>query len=274
MINFLHTFEPNPVLISFGSLNIHWYGLCIVMGILLAIFVGLNLVKYYGISKDKAIDFAFWITIAGIIGARLYHVFLEFDYYWENPINIFKIWNGGVTIHGGIAAGLIVAFIFSRVEKIKFWRLSACSVTGLALGQAIGRCGNYFNQELFGLPTSLPWGIPINIMNRPLEFISSEYFHPTFIYESIGTFLIFLTLISAQIYLIKNNKANNKNAFYITITYLIMYSLLRFFLEFIRIDRTPEVLGLRFPQINAIILIIFSIGLLVLPKIKKGVKIY
>ncbi len=273
MINFLHTFHPESILISIGFLKIHWYGLFIVGGILAGIAVGLRFASYYSIKKEKAIDLAFWVAIFGIIGARIYHVFLELPYYIEHPLNIFKIWNGGVSVMGGIIAGLLTIYIFSKKNKINFWRLTAIAIIGMPLGQAIGRFGNYFNQELFGLPTDLPWGIPINIMNRPIQYISSEYFHPTFIYESIGSLFIFIILLSLQIYFIKKNKVNNRTAQIMTASYLILYSLLRFSLEFIRIDRTPDVLGLRSPQFTSILIILFCIIFLILPKIKKDVSI-
>lgn len=273
MINFLHTFHPESILFASGFLKIHWYGVFIVTGILIGIGVGLFFAKYYQISRDKAFDLAFWVALFGILGARIYHVFLELPYYIDHPLNIFKIWNGGVSVMGGISFGLLTVYIFSKKEKINFWRLTAIATVGMPLGQAIGRWGNYFNQELFGLPTNLPWGIPIDFMNRPLAYISSEYFHPTFLYESIGSLFIFIVLLSFQTYLIKKNKISNKTAQISTLFYLILYSLLRFSLEFIRIDRTPEILGLRSPQVASLIIIAISIFLLVLPKIKKDARI-
>lgn len=259
MINFLHTFEPEPILITIGPINIYWYGLFIVLGIIAAILTIFKLASYYKVSKDIIIDTAFWIIINGIIGARIYHVLLEFSYYLDNPLNIFKLWQGGLAIHGSLIAGGITAWILTKKNKLNFWQLAAISAPGLALAQAIGRWGNYFNQELFGKPTNLPWGIPIEAGNRISGFFSYKYFHPTFLYESIGNFIIFIILIHAHWFIIKKQKSEEKYYILISFGYLVLYSILRFGLEFIRIDKTPEFHGLRFPQIISLAVIALSI---------------
>jgi phosphatidylglycerol---prolipoprotein diacylglyceryl transferase len=256
MINFFHTNQPEALLLKFGPIEIYWYGLFIVIGILTAISLTLKLAQYYKIQRSEIIDLSFYLIIFGIIGARLYHVFLEFSYYLNNPLNILKVWEGGMAIHGALIAGIITLFLFTKKHKLNIFKLIAIITPGIALGQAIGRWGNYFNQELFGLPTDAPWGIPIELNNRILEYISFEYFHPTFLYESIGNFFIFIILIALHIYMIKKDKI--KNFFFVLITslYLILYSILRFSLEFIRIDTTPVLFGLRFPQIVSVLIIL------------------
>jgi len=252
MINFLHTFEPTSIIFQLGFVTIHWYGLFIVLGILSAYFLTSQLAKKHNISSDAIADLAFWLIIWGIIGARLYHVLLEFSYYLSHPLNIFKIWNGGIAIHGAVIAGLIYLYYFCKKNKQDIFLLTALIAPGLALAQSIGRWGNYFNQELFGIPTDKAWGIPINFFNRPDVFAKAEYFHPTFLYESFGNFLIFLILI----FLYSFVKKQQKNNWYIVPTvYLLLYSILRFSLEFIRIDKTPEFLGLRWPQIASIFIV-------------------
>ena len=195
MFNFLHTFTPNPILLSFGNFRIYWYGLFIVLGILTALTISLKLAQKFNLSQNKIFDLGFWIIVFGIIGARIYHIFLEFEYYLAKPLDIFKIWQGGIAIHGALIAGILVIYFFSKKEKLNFWLLTAVIVPGLAFAQAIGRWGNYFNQELFGTPTNLPWGIPISLLNRPNQFISNKFFHPTFIYESLGNLAIFGILL-------------------------------------------------------------------------------
>ncbi len=270
MFNFLHTFQPQSVLISFGPITIYWYGFFIVLGILAAVLVAYKLAKYYQIKRDLIFDLSFWLVIGGLIGARIYDVFLFLPYYLKNPIDALKIWQGGLAIHGGIIAGVIIIWFFARKKKINFWKLTALIIPGLALAQTIGRWGNYFNQELFGLPTSLSWGIPINIINRPLEYISTEFFHPTFLYESLGNLLIFLILIIINIYFIKKKRLTNHFFVWITALYMILYSILRFSLEFIRLDETPYFLFLRWPQIISLILITIAILLLIFnPHAKK-----
>lgn len=260
MINFLHAFNPNPILIEIGPLKIHWYGLFIVSGILISVFLGLKLAEQYKIKKDDIIDLVFWTVLFGIIGARLYAVFLEYEYYFNHPADIIKIWQGGLAIHGGIIAGLIVAWIFSKKRKINYWLLLSIMAPGAALAQAIGRWGNYFNQELFGLPTDLPWGIPIEPLYRIPEYYYSTYYHPAFLYESIGNFIIFLILFFIHKKIRNANKEKNSDTVFQTITvlYLLLYSALRFGMEFIRIDSTIVFLGVRWPQIISLAIMILG----------------
>lgn len=268
MFNFLHTYNPEPILISLGPVNIYWYGLFIVTGILAGIMVVLKVAEKYDLPKNKIIDTIFWLVISGVIGARLYHVLLEFPFYLEHPLSIFAVWQGGLAIHGGLFAGGVVSIILAKRYKINYWLLLAIYTPGVALAQAIGRWGNYFNQELFGKPTDLPWGIPIEVIHRVGEYLNSEFFHPTFLYESIGNFLIFAGLLACHAWLIKN-----KNNFFqlCVIAYLMLYSLLRFSLEFIRVDITPEFFGLRWPQIVSLWVIAFNLLYLVIkwPKLKQ-----
>jgi len=274
MFNFLHTFRPEPILISIGPVDIHWYGLFVLLGALAAVFVAVKLAPYYNVDKDTVFDLAFWLVIGGIVGARIYDVFLEFPYYLNNPSDVFKIWQGGLAIHGGIIAGTIIIWIFAKKRaraklgsaRENFWLLAALLAPGLALAQAIGRWGNYFNQELFGLPTNLPWGIPIDIINRPAEYVNSAFFHPTFLYESLGNLIIFIILTFIHIWIIKQTRITNyelriTNFTLIVICYLMLYSALRFSLEFVRIDTTPELFGLRFPQIVSLLIVFAALAL-------------
>ena len=267
MLNFLHTFEPSPILFSWKFITIYWYGFFIALAIILGLYLIIFLGKKHGVNKDDLINLSFYLIVFGILGARIYDVLLEWDYYIYNPLGIFKIWEGGLAIHGGIIAGIIVLFFFLKKRKIKglednnlwnnFINLSFILTPALALGQAIGRWGNYFNQELFGLPSNLIWSIPISIQNRPIEYINKEYFHPTFLYESLGLFLIFALLMIMHYYYIKSR--NSIIRIIAPISYFILYSLLRFFLEFIRIDFAPIFLGLRFPQVMSLIIFMLSI---------------
>jgi prolipoprotein diacylglyceryl transferase len=269
MFNFLHNFSPTPVLLSFGPLHIYWYGLFIVLGVLAGLTVSLKIAKKFGLSPNKIFDLAFWLIIFGIIGARIYHVFLEWGYYSQNYWNILKVWQGGLAIHGAIIAGLLVLFYFCWKEKVNFWLVAAVFAPGIALGQAIGRWGNYFNQELFGTPTNLPWGIPINLMNRPDQYISADFFHPTFLYESLGDICIFIILILIIRKFLQKKWQNYK---IILLVYLILYSALRFSMEFLRTDTTAYFLGIRWPQIMSSLIIIVCVVLLFFPKKKKEEK--
>ncbi len=277
MFNFLHTFHPSPILVSLGPIHVYWYGFFIVLGVLAALTVAIYLAKFYQIKTDTMIDLALWLVIGGILGARLYDIFLEWPYFSSHPLDILKIWQGGLAIHGGIIGGAISLWLFTLLNPTKsapsdltgftkkdnhnFWRLATIAVTALPLAQAFGRWGNYFNQELFGRPTSLPWGIPIDQIHRPWQYLNYDYFHPAFLYESMGNLLIFIILISLQVWFIKKQKLLDSN-FLILTSYFLLYSLLRFSTEFLRIDATPTVLGWRWPQLVSLFIIISCLAYL------------
>jgi len=254
---------------SFGVLRIYWYGFFIVLGVFLALLMVVFLAKKYKINKDDILDLSFYLFIFGIIGARIYDIFLEWRYYLQHPIDTFKIWEGGLAIHGGILAGILVIYFFIKYKKIKnlgeqnllekFFLLSSLVVVGVSLGQAIGRWGNYFNQELFGRPTNNFLKMYIDPNNRPLEYLSESWFHPTFLYESIGCLIIFFILVGCHWYFLKKKKNGFKSTVLIVSLYLVLYSVLRFSLEFVRIDFAPTFIGLRWPQVMSLILILITI---------------
>lgn len=225
------------------------------LGIISAILITFKIATLYGILKDTIIDSTFYMIITGIIGARIYHIFLELPYYIANPLNTFKIWNGGLAIHGAFITGILTLLYLTKKQKIDFWLFTSLYAPGLALAQAIGRWGNYFNQELYGKPTNLPWGIPIEPANRIHEYYNFEYFHPTFIYESFGNLVISAILAFLHFKYVKNKKIA---PYAVVLLYISLYSILRFSLEFIRIDSTPALFYLRWPQIISILLIIGS----------------
>lgn len=288
MISFLHNYHPDPIIFQFGPIALRWYGLFVVLGISAAIMVSLRLAKKYQLAFEAVFDLAFYLIIGGLIGARIYDVLLQLPYYLDHPWHILQIWRGGLAIHGAIIAGLLIIYFFGRSKKINFFKLTALVVPGLALGQSIGRWGNYFNQELFGLPTHLPWGIPISPVYRPLEHISAQYFHPTFLYESLACLILFFLLLYLNSIWLKEKKVSHQEIVtesikkeikliarrankespsvytWLTAVYVISYSLIRFFLEFIRLDATPLFLGWRWPQIFSLILIIITVFLLII----------
>jgi len=234
-------------------------------------FVMLRLAKKQNISEETILDLLFWLVIGGLIGARLYDVILELPYYLKQPLAILKVWQGGLAVHGAIIGCAAALFIFAKKRRLDLWLLTALVATAAPLAQAIGRWGNYFNQELIGRPTDLPWGIPIDLAHRPLEYLNFSYFHPTFLYESIGNIIIFFILITLQIKIISHFDSISKlpitNYKLQIFVYLILYSILRFLLEFIKIDRTPELFGLRWPQIASLGLMLISIvGLFIIYK--------
>lgn len=258
MISFLHTFIPNSVLLDLGIVKIYYYGLIMALAMIASFFIAIKLGKLLKIKSDDIFDLSFLLIIGGLVGARIYDVFLFLPYYIDNPLASLKIWEGGLAIHGAIISGFIITIIFAKLKNISFWKISAVITPALALGQAIGRFGNYFNQELFGKPSDLFFSIPIEITNRPLGYEAFTHFHPTFIYESFGSLIIFAILV---IYLIRNVKLKKdfENDIFPLSFYVLSYSLLRFSLEFIKIDDTPYLIGLRFPQIISLIMIILTL---------------
>lgn len=261
MFNFLHSITPSVIAFTIGPLSVRWYGIIIALALVAAMYVTLYNSKFFTITKDQILDIVSWLIIGGIAGARLYEVFIiNFSYYKFHLTEIFAIWNGGLAIHGALIGGFITLYIYTRRKKLQLIPLLALFLPSVALGQAIGRWGNWFNQELFGRPTSSAWGIPIESLYRPLEFSKFLYFHPTFLYESLGCVLIFLCLR----YLLHRHIAH-----YVIIgAYCVLYGLLRFSLEYIKIDPTPEFMGLRWPQVMSLILVLGGIYLFFLARKK------
>ncbi len=178
---------PSP---SFKSLHIgpvqfRVYGLMIALGVVAAVWLAERRWLERGGKPDEIQSLAAWAVPAGLVGARIYHVITSFDGYREQPWRVFKIWEGGLGIPGGIAAGVVAGLVFARRRDLPIAPLLDAIAPALPLAQAIGRWGNWFNQELFGRPTSLPWGLRIDVANRPVEFAASTTFQPTFLYESL-----------------------------------------------------------------------------------------
>lgn len=274
MFQFLRNFDPSPVLVAFGTVRIYWYGFFIVLGLIAGMVVFIKLSERLKIGKESAFDLVFLLIIGGLAGARLYHCLVQWSYYSARPLELIKIWHGGLAIHGAIFSGAAIIYFWARKNRLNFWKITAAILPALALGQTIGRWGNYFNQELFGRPTDLPWGIYIEPMSRPARYFFSEYFHPIFLYESLGSLIIFSLLLFLFIRATGKNKAefNGQNFKIIVLIYVFFYSLLRFAMEFLRTDPTMEFFGLRFPQIVSLILIAAAIWLFLPELLKKRKK--
>ncbi|MHB9128398.1 MAG: prolipoprotein diacylglyceryl transferase [Candidatus Humimicrobiaceae bacterium] len=227
--------DINPVAFNlFGKIEIRWYGILIAIGMVLAIVLAYYIAKYRNLKADEIINFAPFAIIGGIIGARLLHVLVNISYYAKHPSYIFAYRQGGLAIQGAAIGGVIALIIFAKVRKVSFWAFSDAIVPGLAIAQAIGRWGNYFNKEAFGRPTSSRIGIFIAPQNRPVDYMNAEYFHPTFLYESIANMLLFIILIFMH-YWFKKKPDKYPNGLIFNV-YLIIYSLYRIFIESYRID--------------------------------------
>lgn len=258
---FLHTFRPSSVLIDFGLLQIHWYGFLIASSVLIGFFIAVKLFKRYGLKSDELYNLGFYLIIFSILGARLWHVLSELDYYSSAPLDIFKIWQGGLAIHGAILAGALTIYIYGKIKKMDFWLLLDIFAPLVALGQGIGRWGNYFNQELHGRPLEAAWSIPIDLVHRLPGYESFQFFHPIFLYESLWMLLVFILLIILHRLRLNHDAAKSPCALFngtIFLSYLCLYSLGRFLVGFLRIDPQLIWLNLRLDQWVSLIFIIFT----------------
>lgn len=236
---------PSPAIssIDLGPVRIHFYALFILAGMALAIWIADRRLQARGAKSGLALDIALWTIPFGIIGARIFHVLTHpDDYFFEGAdlTDVFKIWEGGLAIYGGLLAGAIGAFLGARQSGIKFWSFADAVAPGLLLAQAIGRWGNYFNEELFGTPTTLPWGLEISPMNPafPDGLPADVLFHPTFLYESIWS------LVGVGILLALDRRFELRWGKLFGV-YLIYYSVGRILVENLRIDPSEIFFGLR-----------------------------
>ena len=236
---------PSPAISSFelGPFRIHFYALFIVVGIAAAIWIADTRLKKRGAAGGLALDISLWTVPIAIVGARIFHVLTHSaDYFYPGAdlTSVFRIWEGGIAIYGGLIGGAIGAWIGSKQSGIKFWSFADAVAPGILLAQAIGRWGNYFNQELFGQPTTLPWGLEIDSYNLayPDGLPDGVLFHPTFIYESLWS------LVGVAILLLLDRKFELRWGKMFA-AYLIYYSIGRIWTENLRIDPSEILFGLR-----------------------------
>ncbi len=226
--------SPGPELIKIGPIIFRWYGFLIAIAVLIGLNLSNYLAKLRGIKNNLISDLLPILVISSIIGARLYYVLFQWNNYENDLISIFSIWRGGIAIHGALIGGVISLIYFCRWNKQAFWNLLDILLPSVALGQAIGRWGNFFNNEAFGVPTNLPWKLFIPISYRPQEFMNFNFFHPTFLYESIWDFGVFLVLITLLYIQSERPKALRYGA--CSCFYMIFYSLGRVWIEGLRTD--------------------------------------
>ncbi|HKZ26672.1 MAG TPA: prolipoprotein diacylglyceryl transferase [Rubrobacteraceae bacterium] len=226
---------PSPVIFEVGPFALRYYGLCIAIGVAVATWLTVRELARKGYDGALALDALFFVVPLGLIGARIYHVITDYDLYDGNPHSffpgVFEIWNGGLGIYGAVIGGFLGLLLFARIRGINPLVFADAAAPGLILAQAIGRWGNYFNQELFGRPSSLPWAIEIAPENRPPGFTNEATFHPTFLYESIWNVLVFLVLL-----FVARRFANSLKNGDIALLYVCLYSVGRFFVETLRVD--------------------------------------
>ena len=254
--------SPDVSYIELGPLRIHFYALFILTGIILALLLTESRLKARGVEAGVALDVSFWAIPFGILGGRFFHVITHpNDYFYQGAdlLAPFRIWEGGLAIYGALLFGALGAYIGSRKSGIKFTSYLDAVAPGILLAQAVGRWGNYFNNELFGLPTDLPWGLEISSSNPayPAGLPEGVLFHPTFLYESIWS------LFGVALLLAADKKFNLRWGRMIGL-YFIYYSVGRVWVEAIRIDPSEIVLGLRINIWSAIIGIIVGLAVMII----------
>lgn len=218
----------NPIAFSIFNIPIRWYGIFIALGMVIGITITNYTCKLKRISYDKFIDMIIIVLPMAIIGARLYYVLFEFDYYRNNLLEIINIREGGLAIHGGVIFGIITAAIYIKNKRLDFFKYADAAAPGLIIAQAIGRWGNFLNQEAHGGQVSREFISHFPEFIQRGMLIGGNYYHPTFLYESIWDVLVFLLLIL----IVKKSKKNGLAAF----SYLGLYSIGRFFIEGLRTD--------------------------------------
>ena len=253
---------------NIGPLTIRFYAIIIIAGAILGSWLAGRLAKRAGRDPEIILDILPWLLIGGIVGARLWHVFtpsasnqamgITTENYLRNPIEILKVWKGGLGIPGGVIGGALTLIIYCKARKLNFLEWADYIAPGLLIGQAIGRWGNFVNQEVYGGPSNLPWAITIDPPYRMSGFEQVAKYHPLFLYESLLNFL------AAGLLLLINRKWRKKlftgDLFLI---YLVLYPTIRFLLEFLRLDPSP-VAGININQTSMLVVLIIAALLLVL----------
>ncbi|PWG59408.1 prolipoprotein diacylglyceryl transferase [Bifidobacterium catulorum] len=263
---------PSPTFSEFhiGPVTIHMYAICILIGVCFAVWILSVRWKKSGGFFDQVLDTTLVAVPSGLVGARLYHCITTPAAYFPptgNPLNIVKVWEGGMAIFGGIGAGALAAFLWCRHKGYPFALLGDALAPGLMVAQAIGRLGNWFNQELYGKPTTLPWGLALNdadAMGKTQVCYNGQpcpvgtLFHPTFLYEMIWN------LVGAALIVIVGNRLSHMlKGGQIFSMYLIWYGAGRTWIEMLRINYSTEILGLRVNVWTAIIVFLLGVVLFV-----------
>ncbi|NKO07278.1 prolipoprotein diacylglyceryl transferase [Staphylococcus aureus] len=257
----------DPVAFNLGPLSVRWYGIIIAVGILLGYFVAQRALVKAGLHKDTLVDIIFYSALFGFIVARIYFVIFQWPYYAENPGEIIKIWHGGIAIHGGLIGGFIAGVIVCKVKNLNPFQIGDIVAPSIILAQGIGRWGNFMNHEAHGGPVSRAFLEQLHLPNFIIEnmYINGQYYHPTFLYESIWDVAGFIILVNIR----KHLKLGE--TFFL---YLTWYSIGRFFIEGLRTDSLMLTSNIRVAQLVSILLILISISLIVYRRIKYNPPLY
>lgn len=257
-----------PEFLGIGPISVRWYGIIIAVAIIIALILATRQAEKFKIREEDLLDMFLIALPVSVVFSRLFYVVFKFDDFKNDLIRILYIWEGGVAIYGAVIGAVLSVFIFSRVRKINMWTLCDFACVYLTLAQAIGRWGNFFNQELYGTVTDLPWGMTGSIIRA--EMGSDQLVHPTFLYESLWNLLAFFILLSIR----KRNRVPGR----VFASYLLLYSFARFMLEFLRVDDFQSANDVRYNQVVAAVLfigaLIFLIVSVIVEKTGKKTPVY
>ncbi|MCM3763040.1 prolipoprotein diacylglyceryl transferase [Alkalihalobacillus oceani] len=255
--------EPlNRIAFEVGPFTVYWYGMIIMMGILLGIWLANREASRHGLPKGFFSDMLLYALPIAIISARFYYVIFNWDYFSQNPSQIIAIWEGGIAIHGALIGGFLTTYFYTKRKQVSFWKVADIAAPSLILGQSIGRWGNFINQEAHGGPVTRTFleslKLPEFIINQ--MYINGVYYHPTFLYESLWNLVGFILLMVMR-------KVNPIRG-YLIVSYVIWYSIGRFFIEGMRTDSLMVTESLRAAQLMSIFLVGIGVWLLILLKKK------
>ncbi|MGJ7002533.1 prolipoprotein diacylglyceryl transferase [Listeria monocytogenes] len=257
----------DPAAIQIGSISVKWYGVIIASAVVIALLLALSEANKRKMDKEIIVDLLIWAIPISIISARIYYVIFEWDFYKNNLGEIVKIWHGGIAIYGALIGAVLTAIIFSRIKKISFWQLADVVAPSLIIAQAIGRWGNFMNQEAHGAETTRSFleslHLPDFIINQ--MYIDGAYYQPTFLYESLWNVLGFVILL-----IIRRTKIRRGELF---LGYVIWYSFGRFFIEGMRTDSLMWG-DFRVSQALSLLLIVLSIGIIIYRRLKMNPPYY
>jgi prolipoprotein diacylglyceryl transferase len=241
--------SPSKGILHLGPVPLHAYGLCLAVGVLVAASVAERRWEARGGKKGTIGEIGLVIVICGVVGARVYHLFTGYDWHTGGIAGTVKIWQGGLSIWGAVGGGAIGVIVVARRKGLPTLKLLDTLAPAVVLAQAIGRWGNYFNQELFGRPTRWPWGLEIDAAHRPAQYITDKTFQPTFLYESLWCLLVFGLLVWAE------RRFRFRDGQTVAL-YVALYTFGRFFFELMRSDPATRLFGVRFNALLSAVLCI------------------
>ncbi|HTD50474.1 MAG TPA: prolipoprotein diacylglyceryl transferase [Acidimicrobiia bacterium] len=244
--------SPSHGILHIGPFALHAYGLMLAIGVLVAARIADVRWSRTGNNPKVIAEIAVPVVVAGVVGARVYHLFTGYKWSTGGIVGAFEIWKGGLSIWGAVGGGLIAVVVLARRKHLDTLTLLDAVGPGVVVAQGIGRWGNYFNQELFGRPSKLPWALEIDLAHRPLHYERFATFQPTFLYESVWCLVIFATIVWIE----RHRGLRKGQAFTL---YVAMYTFGRCFFEWLRVDPASKIFGIRFNLLLSAVLCVIGV---------------